>query len=498
MTYDAVVIGSGFGGLTAGALLARYGRKVLVLESHSIPGGAGHSFVRQGFHFDSGPSFHCGLSDPKSLNPLRQVLALLGETIPAVPYDPFAHYHFERTTFPVYGNSQRYQSEIAKITPQGAKEYRRFEERMMPMYEALRSIPVLALRGDLGLLGTLLSSYLGATLKLLSLVGNLQSSAGQILDRDVRDPWVRRLVNLECFLLSGLSAHETVAPEVAFMLGERANSVVDYPLGGGGALVDALVRGLERFGGTLRLSSHVAEICLSSGRATGVRLKNGEVIPAKIVISNASLWDTYANLLPSQYQGQNLRTPMVDSFMHLHLGIDSQGLEGLSGHHVVIGSKELGDPGNTCMISIPSVWDSSLAPPGHHAVHVYSLEPFAAWQRDSNYAQRKLERAAPLYQALERVIPDLRSRIVLDLIGTPLTHARYLRRYRGTYGPARMAEIGKFPGLGTPIPGLYRVGDSTLPGIGVPAVVASAILCVNALVRPDETAKLVNLLRDLE
>ncbi len=498
MTYDAVVIGSGFGGLTAGALLARYGRKVLVLESHSIPGGAGHSFVREGFHFDSGPSFHCGLSDPKSLNPLRQVLALLGESIKAVPYDPFAHYHFERTTFPVHGNSQHYQAEIAKITPQGAREYRCFEERMLPMYEALRSIPLLALRGDLGLLATLLSGYLGPTLKLLPLVGNLQSSAGQILDRDVRDPWVRRLVNLECFLLSGLTAHQTVAPEVAFMLGERANSVVDYPLGGGGALVDALVRGLERFGGRLRLSSHVAEICLSSGKATGVRLKDGEVIPAKIVISNASLWNTYSDLLPPQFRGRNLSTPAVDSFMHLHLGIQSQGLEGLSGHHVVVGSGELGQPGNTCMISIPSVWDSSLAPPGHHVVHVYSLEPFAPWRRDGDYEKRKLERSAPLYSALERIIPDLRSRIVLDLIGTPLTHARYLRRYRGTYGPARMAEIGKFPGSSTPIQGLYRVGDSTIPGIGVPAVVASAILCVNALVRPEETTKLIDLLRELE
>ncbi len=70
MDFDIIVIGSGIGGLTAAALLARYGKRVLVCESHSIPGGAAHSFQRQGFKFDSGPSFYCGLSNQRpSLNP---------------------------------------------------------------------------------------------------------------------------------------------------------------------------------------------------------------------------------------------------------------------------------------------------------------------------------------------------------------------------------------------------------------------------------------------
>jgi phytoene dehydrogenase-like protein len=89
------------------------------------------------------------------------------------------------------------------------------------------------------------------------------------------------------------------------------------------------------------------------------------------------------------------------------------------------------------------------------------------------------------------VIPDVRSRVVLEQIGTPLTHARYLRRYQGTYGPAIAAKEGQFPTNRTPIPGLYRVGDSTLPGIGVPAVAASGILCANTLVSARQMEKVL-------
>lgn len=70
---DVVVIGAGIGGLCCAALLANYGFKVVVCESHDTAGGAGHAFERQGFQFDSGPSFHAGLSIKPSINPLKQV-----------------------------------------------------------------------------------------------------------------------------------------------------------------------------------------------------------------------------------------------------------------------------------------------------------------------------------------------------------------------------------------------------------------------------------------
>jgi phytoene dehydrogenase-like protein len=364
------------------------------------------------------------------------------------------------------------------------------------LYEALRGIPALALRSDWQLIPVLLSRYSPALLKLLPLVGAIAGSAGSLMDRDVRDPWVRRLIDLECFLLSGLKAHGTVAPEIAFMIGERQRCAIEYPVGGSGAIVDALVRGLQRWGGKLRLGTSVEQILVESGKTTGVRLQNGEIIRAPIVISNATVWDTYTKLLrpedlPESYRKSALSMPAVDSFMHLHLGIKAEGLEGLTGHHVVVHDSKIDItvPGNTCMISIPTVWDATLAPPGHHTVHAYTLEPYEGWEYGELYQQKKQERSQSLFQALERIIPDLRSRIVLELIGTPLTHARFLRRYQGTYGPAIAAGKGTFPGPQTPVKGLYRVGDSTMPGIGVPAVAASGILCANTLVNSDVTAQ---------
>ncbi|MGF1535185.1 MAG: phytoene desaturase family protein [Elainellaceae cyanobacterium] len=500
---DAIIIGSGIGGLVTAALLARYGWRVILCESHSIPGGAAHSFCRRGFHFDSGPSFYCGLGNVgdsachPSLNPLRQVFDALGVALPTVAYDPLGHYHFPDGTLPVYGDSDRYRSAVAQFSPSGAAELATFEARLLQLYEALRPIPTLALRADLKALPLLLGRYGGSLLKLLPQLLVIQGSVGDILDRTVQDPWVRRLVDLECFLLSGLTASGTIAPEVAFMLGERTRSVIDYPIGGSGAIVRALVQGLERWGGELRLNSHVDKILTTAGRATGVLLRDGGRLSAPAVISNATIWDTYGQLLPAEdlppsFRQASLQTPAIHSFMHLHLGIRAEGLDGLTGHHVVVHDSDLTRPGHTCMISIPSVWDPSLAPEGCHVVHAYTLEPYADWRRDESYDARKRQRAEPLYRALERVIPDVRSRIVLELSGTPLTHAHYLRRHQGTYGPAIAAQDGLFPNFHTPVRGLYRVGDSTLPGIGVPAVAASGILCANSLVSPQDTAALLD------
>ena len=119
------------------------------------------------------------------------------------------------------------------------------------------------------------------------------------------------------------------------------------------------------------------------------------------------------------------------------------------------------------------VFDPSLAPPGKAVVHAYTAgnEPYALWEGlergGAAYNALKRERTQVLWAALERVIPDVRARSELVLEGTPLTHERYLRRHRGTYGAAISAAPGSgfvWPGAATPLPGLSVCGDSTMPG----------------------------------
>jgi len=104
-------------------------------------------------------------------------------------------------------------------------------------------------------------------------------------------------MDVECFLLSGLKADETIAAEMAFMYGERELRPVEFPVGGSEAIVAALVDAIEARGGKLRLRSHVEKIRIQGNEATGVELKSGEFIGANVVISNASIWDTYGKLI---------------------------------------------------------------------------------------------------------------------------------------------------------------------------------------------------------
>ncbi|WP_392533818.1 phytoene desaturase family protein [Nostoc sp. C117] len=493
---DVVVIGSGIGGLSCAALLARYGFNVIVCESHSIPGGAAHAFERNGFKFDSGPSLYSGLSYSPSANPLRQVLDAIGSELPCVTYDTWGCY-LPEGYFDTSVGAEQFCEVLMKLRgSEAVKEWQQLQRLMEPLASAATAMSPAALRFDLGAVQTVgrfapsLAKHLLNTIK-------LTRPFSRIMDGVIKDEFTQNWLNLLCFLLSGLPADGTIAAEVAFMFADwyKPGAVLDYPIGGSGALVDALVQGLERHGGKLMLGAHVEQVIVEGDRAVGVRLRDRQEIRAsRAVISNASVWDTLKLLpekaVPKQFRAKRQATPECDSFMHLHLGIDAQGLQkNLACHYVVVNNWELGvmAPQNVVVISIPSTLDSSLAPPGKHVIHVYTPgnEPYAIWQgmdrRSEEYAEQKRSRAEVMWQALERIIPDIRSRCEVTLVGTPLTHERFLRRHQGSYGPAIAAGVGMFPGASTPLAGLLCCGDSTFPGIGLPAVAASGMIAANTL-----------------
>merc|ERR1719201_573098 len=117
-TSDAVVIGSGLGGLSAAALLAQYGYSVTVCESHDRIGGCAHGFERRTaagtFHFDSGPSLFSGCSAPSS-NPLRQVLDAVGEAPEWRSYNEWTMYIPEGVFRVKSGDKRAFESELRRL-----------------------------------------------------------------------------------------------------------------------------------------------------------------------------------------------------------------------------------------------------------------------------------------------------------------------------------------------------------------------------------------------
>lgn len=269
------------------------------------------------------------------------------------------------------------------------------------------------------------------------------------------------------------------------------------------------------------MNSHVEEILLSEGngerdrkiRAKGVRVfstrgpskgETVEYLASEAVVSNVDQ-KMLRNLVPAgkhktfdeQMDVLLDTTPNLASFVHLHAGIDATDLPTISEElpaqwaYVRDWDVEGGieAPRNCVLVSVPSLLDPSLAPPGKHVVHAYTpaTEPWEDWKDlDPNgfiYRAKKAEAAAYLWEAVEQYIPDARRRSVksVEQIGTPLTHARFLRRSEGAYGPRIEAGKGTLPNHKTAIKGLWVCGDYSFPGIGVPAAAAGGAVVANSL-----------------
>ena len=378
-------------------------------------------FQVRGFEFDAGPSFFAGLSGPPGAptsNPLKQVLDAVGESVACVTYNNWV-VHSPEGRYPCVCDGAAYSAMVlARGGPAAHRQWLALEALMEPLQQGAASCPAAALRADPGVLLT--AARLGpALLKTALLAGQLTAPISTLVDRVVTDPWLRNYLDLECFVLSGMLAKDTICAEMAYMLSERnsGRSTIDYPLGGSKAIVEALVRGIERHGGRVLLRAPVAEVLVEGGRAAGVRLGGGgagaapEIIrAARAVVSNASVWDT-ADLLQQSgesgggkgskggaaYAAEARATPHTGSFMHLHLGIDAQGLPaGLDCHHLFVNSwADLEAPQNVAIASIPTVFDPGMAPPGKAVVHAYTAanEPWESWEG--------LQSGTPEYEALK-------------------------------------------------------------------------------------------------
>ena len=504
------------GGLCAASLLAKSGLKTLVLESHGVPGGAAHAWTRDGYTFESGPSLYSGLSAWPTTNPCGQVLHAIDEPVACARYNTWNCLLPEGEFVTEVGNDQFLDVLRKYVDEEAVGQWMKLKELMKPLATASASLPPAAVRDDVWGAFTL-ARFVPGLVRSAPQIPKIMAPYSAFLEENgITHPFILNYMEMLCFLLSGAPASGTMAAEIGYMFDDwyKPNSMLEFPIGGSGEIVDALVRGVEKYGGKVRCGTHVEEILVEgegkNKRAVGVRTRGGTIFKAKkAVISNATLWDTIPMLpqgaMPQEWIDEATSTEMCESFMHLHLGIDAEGLpDDLEIHHIYVEDWARGVTAeqNMVLISIPSVLSPGMAPPGKHVIHAYTPgnEPLALWdgldRHSAEYKKLKEERSQILWKAVEKVIPDVRKRAEITMVGTPVTQKRFLRRARGTYGGTGWIKPGQdsipITSASTPLDGLLVVGDSNFPGPGVPAVAAGGWSAANALISPFQTAALLD------
>lgn len=445
--YDVLIVGSGIGGLSCAAMLSYYGYSVAVLESHYAAGGAAHGFKTRlkdvgDFIFDTGPSFFSGLNPdlpPKDSNPLRTILDTIEEPVECIPYTTFG-LKFPEGDFvhtPGFGRKGGIIEQMEGT--EGIRLWNRLMKNMEPLAAAVDALPTAALRGDVAAAATA-APYLPkfATLNPLENLKLTKPFQSILNNSGIAKPsFTQNWLDLLCFCLSGLKADGTITAEMAMMMGEfyDEEAVMDCPVGGAKGIVDALVRGIEKHGGSVFLNTHVDEIVIQNGQATGIRLrKGGRIVKAnQAVVSNLSVWDLFGtgivdkSAFPGDFVAERIATPVGKSFMHLHVGFRAtrEELEQLQAHYMYIDEWDKGieSEDNAVLLSIPSVHDTTLAPDGYGVLHIYTpaTEDYSRWagldRKSEEYKKLKEERSQYLWEVLEKILPDIRERTVTSQVG---------------------------------------------------------------------------------
>ena len=490
MHLDAIVIGSGIGGLVTATQLAAKGARVLVLERYLIPGGSAGSFDRQGYRFDVGASMIFGFGKKGNTNLLTRALAAVGEVQETIPDSSQLNYHLpEGIELAV---DRDYDSWIARLTARFPAEeagIKAFYGSCWQVFNCLDAIPLKSLEEP----RYLVEVFFRNPLACLGLARWLPVNVGDLARRHLRDPRLLRLIDMECFCWSVVPADLTPMINAGMVFSDRHAGGINYPRGGVGEIARKLVRGLARHGGAIRYRARVTRVLLEQGRASGVVLADGGILRARRVVSNATRWDTFGKLVDAAHTPRRelvwrRRYKASPSFLSLHLGVRGSVISpGTACHHLLLESWEqmMAEQG-TVFVSIPTLMDPGLAPPGRHIVHSFAPSALEHWKglTPSAYKAEKQACADRLIQRLERLFPGLGAAVELLEVGTPRTHRRFLGRDKGSYGPVpamRLPGLLPMPFNRTGLPGLYCVGDSCFPGQGLNAVAFSGFACAHRI-----------------
>jgi all-trans-retinol 13,14-reductase len=504
--WDAIVIGSGLGGLTCAAYLTAAGKRTLVLEQNQVAGGCSQVFRRMGnrYEFDVGMHYIGECHPGGRMTTALRGLGLDGR-IEFRQLDPDGHSTlvFPDLTFRVPSDWDTYLARLIEAFPEQKRGLRlcvgilrrigaELRTAVLPrptirsMLRFVRAAPAIAAVGQLPL------TWLFAACRL--------------------SPLARAVIVGESGDYGAPPSRTSVALHGGF-LDHYLTGGAWYPRGGGQVVPAHLIDVIQTHGGQVRTKARVARIVVEGGAAVGVELEGGETLHAPIVVSGSDLKRTYLDLVGrecltaatvARVEKYRMALPLFSVYLGLDIDLadhmpnstywcyphtDVEGLyrdvyEGRVPAEVPIflTSATTKDPGNP-----------HAAPPGHSTLEVMCLAPPGTfWPGGDRYSQNpeyvavKERLAEQLIDRATTVIPHLRQHIVWRGASSPVTHERFTLSSLGScYGIEMSADqIGpRRPGPRTEIRGLWLTGASTTSGAGIVGAVSSGLHTAGAILR---------------
>lgn len=487
--YDAIVIGSGIGGLTVAAILAKFNhQKVLVLEQHFILGGFTQEFQRKNFQWDVGLHYVGEMGEGESGRMISDYITDGRLNWAKIP-DPFETSVYPDFTFEVYSDPHRYQADlIQKFPDEKAGIVRYFADlQWFGRWNGLRQATSF-LPGWLGEIAQACVNYFGKP---------FLHTTKEYLDQHFSNPQLKALL-ASAWGTYGLPPSESIFSIHALIMSSYLKGGW-YPVGGAQEIAKQILPVIEQAGGRAIAQRQVTEIIVENGVAIGVKARKThdpdaaiETYHAPVVISDAGAFNTYTKLLPVEERaryGEDIQQfPKGHSTLLLFLGLKAspQTLGFGGGHHWIYSSydhdaawqsqRNSPEQGiNSCYLSFPSLKDPMARSHTAEVMIFVDYDCFAQWKeqpwhkRDAEYYALKDRIIQSILDFLEQHYPGFKDLIEFADLSTPLTIAYFDASDRGAiysipFVPERLQK--PWIGVKTPIQNLYLTGaDALSPGI---------------------------------